>query len=833
MHTLHRLLFLILIFSFSATLAQSPAKPNAAEIYDKILKLNFLGSVMYIAAHPDDENTRVISYFSNHQHARTSYLSLTRGDGGQNLIGPELRELLGVIRTQELVRARQIDGGEQFFTRANDFGYSKNPDETLNIWDKDLVLHDMVLAIRRFRPDIIINRFDSRTPGSTHGHHTASAMLSLEASELANDPSKYAQQLADLKIWSPKRNFFNTSWWFYGSREKFEKADKSKLYNIETGVFFPSLGKSNQEIAALSRSSHRSQGFGTTGTRGAETEFIELVRGAAPTDRNNLFEGIDTSWSRVGNGNEIGQLISEIIKNYDFRNPSNSIPDLLEAYQKILKIEDRHWRELKSAEIRDIIAACAGLFLEASTTEPDATPGSTISISTEAINRSDVKFNLESIQTLPDKKITAKKSLLLNNVADNSSFEIKLPDDLKYSEPYWLRDKSDGRMYLVNDVSLIGSPENKRDVKVVFNLSINGVPLSYERNVVYKYNDDAKGEMYEPFDIVPDVSITFSDKVTMFTQSRRSKKIAVKVRSAKESVSGSLSIEAPSDWKILPASIPFKFLRKGEEHTYEFEVSSPAGVTEATVKAVASIGNRRFDKEKIEIRYDHIPKQMILLPSEARFLKPDLKIRNDKVAYIMGAGDEVDKALIQMGYEVTVLKPELITKEKLAEFDVAVTGVRTYNKIAEMAVKQPLLLDFVSNGKTLIVQYNTLDDLTSKEMSPYPLKISRDRVTDENADIRMLAPDHKILNSPNKITAKDFKGWKQEIGLYFPNQYDPAFTPVLSANDNGEDPKNGLLLVAKYGKGHYIYTGLSFFRQLPEGVTGAFRLLANMISIGN
>ena len=280
------------------TWGQRPEKPNAADIYHQIEKLNFLGNVLYIAAHPDDENTRLISYLSNEVLARTGYLSLTRGDGGQNLIGPELRELLGVIRTQELIEARKIDGGEQFFSRANDFGFSKNPTETLQIWDKNQVLSDVVWAIRTFRPDIVINRFDHRSPGTTHGHHTASAMLSMEAFDLANQPNQFADQLAYTQPWQPQRIYFNTSWWFYGSKEKFEKADKSKQAQLQIGVYYPFAGKSNQEIAALSRSCHQSQGFGNTGTRGEEDEYLEFLKGTAPANKNNLFDGIDTTWNR-------------------------------------------------------------------------------------------------------------------------------------------------------------------------------------------------------------------------------------------------------------------------------------------------------------------------------------------------------------------------------------------------------------------------------------------------------------------------------------------------------------------------------------------------------
>lgn len=319
MQKLYSLFIAFLLLSCQSILAQQPTKPNAVEIYNQIQKLNFLGSVLYIAAHPDDENTRLISYLSNDKKARTGYLSLTRGDGGQNLIGPELRELLGVIRTQELIEARKIDGGEQFFTRANDFGFSKNPDETLKIWDKDQVLSDVIWAIRKFQPDVIINRFDHRSPGTTHGHHTASAMLGIEAFDKVNEPSIYPEQLQYVSTWQPKRLFFNTSWWFYGSREKFEAADKTNLVNLKIGTYYQSVGKSNQEIAALSRSRHQSQGFGSTGSRGEEDEYLEFLRGDMPKDKTNLFEGIDTSWNRIKGGKEIGDILSNVEKKLRFQ----------------------------------------------------------------------------------------------------------------------------------------------------------------------------------------------------------------------------------------------------------------------------------------------------------------------------------------------------------------------------------------------------------------------------------------------------------------------------------------------------------------------------------
>ncbi|HAH33823.1 MAG TPA: LmbE family protein, partial [Flavobacteriaceae bacterium] len=363
-----RILFLAAIIvhtSISGVLAQQPKKPTASQIYHKLEKLNFLGSALYVAAHPDDENTRLISYLANDLHANTAYLSLTRGDGGQNLIGPQIRELLGVIRTQELLAARATDGGKQLFTRANDFGYSKHPDETLEIWNKDEVLSDVVRAIRKFKPDVIINRFNHRNPGSTHGHHTASAMLSFEAFDLVGDATKFPETATTFGSWQPKRLLFNTSWWFYGSKEKFKKADKSKLVSVETGNYYPALGLSNGEIASLSRSMHKSQGFGSTGTRGKQTEYLEILKGEFPKDTTNVFDGIDTSWSRIQGGVAIGKILNPLLDSFNFQDPSTIVPDLLLAYRLLQDTKQGHWRSIKLKELQALIVSCSGIFLEA------------------------------------------------------------------------------------------------------------------------------------------------------------------------------------------------------------------------------------------------------------------------------------------------------------------------------------------------------------------------------------------------------------------------------------------------------------------------------------
>jgi LmbE family N-acetylglucosaminyl deacetylase len=822
--------FFFIFFIVSNTFAQHPTKPNSVELFQQIQKLRFLGSVLYVAAHPDDENTRLIAYMANHLKAETGYLSLTRGDGGQNLIGSELRELLGVIRTQELLEARKIDGGKQFFTRANDFGFSKIPDETLDIWDKNKVLEDMIYIVRQFKPDIIINRFDHRSPGTTHGHHTSSAMLAIELFEMVNNPNVFPKQLKYTETWQPKRLFFNTSWWFYGGRDKFEKADKSKLNTIDMGVYYPSLGKSNQEIAALSRSRHQSQGFGSTGSRGEEIEYLELIKGESTKDRKNLFEGIDTSWNRVKNGAIIEQKLNEIEKQFDFKNPATSIPQLIEVYDLIKKLDENHWKIIKSEELKHIIMGCAGLYLEAAAESQSTTPGSILKVKLEAINRSSQKIKLKSITTHPDNKIKAFSDLTLeNNQLHSSDIDLTISAEQPYTTPYWLNESGTLGMYSVSDQQKIGVPDIIRSVKVIFEIEIMGIILPIERYIIYKFNDEVKGEVYKPLDIVPVATTNIVDKVTIFNQPT-AKKVGVKIKAGKDNVNGKVYLTVGKNWKVIPDFLPFELTRKGTEEIVYFDVIPPIKSEETIASSYVVVDGNKIDQEQIMIQYEHIPLQQVLIKSEAKFNKLDIEILGEKIAYIMGAGDEIPFYLSQMGYEVSLLKPEDITLEKLKSFQVVIIGIRAYNTIDELAFKQAILFEFVKNGNTMIVQYNTTGNFTVKDLAPYPLKISRDRVTEEDAEVRFLAPNHPVLNYPNKISANDFKGWVQEQGLYYPDEWDNNFIPILSSNDKGESPKNGGLLIAPYGKGTYIYTGLSFFRELPAGVSGAYRIMANMIS---
>lgn len=828
---MRKLLTLSFCLLFFVTQGQTPQKLNSAEIYQAIKKLNFLGSVLYVAAHPDDENTRLISWFANDIHARTGYLSITRGDGGQNLIGAELQELLGVIRTQELLEARRIDGGEQMFTRAIDFGYTKTPEEAMEFWNSKEVLGDVVWAIRKFKPDVVINRFNHRTSGDTHGQHTASALLSTEAFELAGNQTSFPDQLKLTTTFSPKRLFFNTSPWFYGSEEEFKKAVKTNYLEFDTGVYFPLLGLSNPEIAALSRSQHQSQGFGSTGSRGSQPEYLELIKGELPADAKSVFAGIDTSWNRLKGGKEIGKILLEVEKNFDFQKPAASLPGLVKAYSLIQKLEDEHWKKIKSKEIQEIIAASAGLFLEATAQSQSAVPGKQITLELEAINRSPGKMELVTVEINPGEEKLSPAQSLENNEDWKGEINYTIPRDIQYTSPYWLKEKGTIGKYQVDDLSLVGKPENPPALTAYFNVIINGEVISFEKPVVYKFNDPVEGEVYQPFQVIPPVSVALVDKVLIFSNEEQ-KTVPVSILAGQANISGDIKLKASKDWQISPSSVPFNISEKGAGFTVNFTVTPPPGQNESDLIPEVTIEDETFGKEMVNLNYGHIPQQSILLPAKAKLVKLDIKKKGEKIAFIEGAGDVVPQSMEQIGYDVVRLDPAGISSQSLSGFDAVILGIRAYNTVDALKYVQNELFDYVKGGGTVVVQYNTNRGILVNPVAPYNLQISRDRVTEENAEVRFLTPEHPILNVPNKISSEDFKGWVQERGLYFADEWAPEFTPILSINDKNETPKEGALLVAPYGKGYFVYTGLSFFRQFPDGVPGAFRLFANIVSLG-
>ncbi len=824
-------LLLALIWSFVIS-AQIPVKPTSGDIYTAIKKLNFLGNVLYLAAHPDDENTGLINYLSNKVYANTAYLAITRGDGGQNLIGNEIREGLGVIRTQELLAARRIDGAQQFFTRANDFGYSKNPTETFDIWGKQNILNDVVWVIRNFKPDVIINRFNVASAGRTHGHHTASAILSIEAFNLAADKKAFPKQLKNVNTWQPKRLVFNTNWRFYGSRENFNKADKTNLYSIDIGAYYPLKGKSNNELAAEARTMHKSQGFGVRGVRGSEIEYLDWLKGSKPTSKHSIFGGINTTWSRVKGGKPIGYLVSDIETSFDFEHPEKSISKLLKVHKLISNLPDGYWKQLKLDEVTKIIQACAGLFLEATASDFYTAPNTNINLNIEAINRSQVSVVLRTIGVKGYKALQNPNKELSFNKVVNFKEKYTIPAQSAYSTAYWLTKKPRLGLYNVSDKSLIGLPETPPAITLYYVIKINNYSLTMTSDVVYKKTDPVRGEIYRRFEIAPPVFANIGEDVYIFSD-ENPRTVTVKVKAGKDHVKGWLKLDLKDAWQISPDSIPFDISDKGTEKEFIFKVVPPKSESVLSVKPLVTLQDGKIYSNAYQnIVYNHIPAQLLTGTKYTKFVRLSIKRQGQSIGYIMGAGDLVPNSLQQIGYNVILLKDGDITRENLSHFDAVIVGVRAFNINEDIKHKQGILHNYVANGGTMIVQYNTNSRLKVSNISPYPLKLSRDRVTLENAEVTILNPNHEVLNYPNKISTKDFDGWVQERGLYFPNKWDAHFEPLLSMHDPGEKAKKGSLLVAKYKKGYFIYTGLSFFRELPAGVPGAYKLFTNLISIG-
>ncbi|TKS55493.1 PIG-L family deacetylase [Mesohalobacter halotolerans] len=814
---------------FTFLSGQTPSKPNAVEIFRDLKKLNFLGTVLYIAAHPDDENTRLISYFSNQTHAQTYYLALTRGDGGQNLLGSDLKEALGLIRTQELLKARSIDGGHQRFTRAIDFGYSKSPEETLNIWNKDSIINDMVWTIRHLKPDVIINRFDHRTPGTTHGHHTASAMLSVEAFDLAPDPEQFKSQLKSTSTWQPKRLFFNTSWWFYGSRKAFKDADKSNLIAFDIGQYYPDLGLSNSEIASLSRSQHKSQAFGNTPKRGEQLEYLEIIKGDLPQNQN-IFEGIDTSWNRVKGGQSIQQLVDKIIADYNFSKPYHSIPDLLQVYKLIQNLDNLHWKRVKTQQVKAIIKACLGLYIESVSESPYANANQNLKINTEIINRSPIDVNLLGIE-MNSKSLLTHKTSLKNNQAVYNTFNVDIHS--KNTLPYWLNLPPKKGLYQVEERDLLGLPETPNPYQLGFSLKIENTRITFYSDLVYKYNDPVDGEVFEDFEILPKISIKPLKDVAVFKNGNPNN-FRVQIKSYTKSFNGQLTLDLPESWKVEPQYFDVNLSEIAETKTFDFKIKPPENTEKIDVKIEVHSANKIFSKQINTLDYKHIPKQVFTQDAKSTLvnIKVDKGVKN--VGYIKGAGDKIPDNLKSLGYNVEFIDLKNTYSPKiLKQFDAIILGIRAFNTEEQLISKNEILFDYVKQGGTLITQYTTTYGLLTDEISPLKLNLYRNRVTDETAEVQFIDKTHKLLNYPNQITSEDFKGWVQERGLYFPDQWDKAFQPILKIQDYDDKPTKGSLLVAPYGDGYYIYTGLSLFRQIPAGVPGAFRLLSNMLSINS
>ena len=794
--------------------SQENRQLNAAEIKLGLQKLGVTGNVLYIAAHPDDENTRLLAYLAKEKKLRTGYLSMTRGDGGQNLIGTEQAELLGLIRTQELLAARKVDGAEQFFTRANDFGFSKTSDESLKFWGREQILSDVVWVIRNFKPDVIITRFpeDAR---AGHGQHAASAILAREAFSAAADAKRFPEQLKQVKPWKTTRLVWNT--FNFNASNNTTSDDQLKL---NVGLYNPLLGKSYGELAAESRTNHKSQGFGSAAQRGEFTEFFSHVAGTEA--KQDLLEGINLDWSRFENGKLIAEQITRIEREFDASEPYRS----LEALLKLKPLIDKTGIKYKSAEIDNLILACAGIWFELNTPDPQYAQGKRVPVRLQAIARVPKDFQhkitiSESLSNQQNIALEPNKFISLNS-------EVILPAS-EISQPYWLESPHSLGAYNIKSQNLVGKPEDTAPFNGEFKITIGNQIISVSRPIVHKYTDQVQGEVYQNVVVAPPVTATLSDKAFLFV-SNAPKVIRVTLQSFAENTSGTLIPKIPAGWTVSPQNLNFSFAKKGEIQTRELQVTPGNNAGDGTLALDIKVGATVYNSGITEIKYNHIPAQTLFPEAKALLKRIDLKTSGKKIAYLAGAGDLVAESMKQIGYEVTHLSAEQILNTNLSEFDALITGVRFYNVNEQAKLIQPKLLDYVANGGVLLVQYNVSNPLQIPNLGPYPFRLSRERVTEEDADVRILAPEHRLLNYPNKITTADFRDWVQERGLYFTTDQDKAYTTLLSMNDKGEQPANGSLIVAEHGKGRFVYTSLSFFRQLPAGVPGAYRLFVNLIS---
>ena len=820
-------------------MAQPPATRPASAILHDIKKLNVLGTVLYIAAHPDDENTRLLAYLANGRQYRTAYLSVTRGDGGQNLIGDEQGIELGLIRTNELMAARRVDGAEQFFTRAYDFGYSKSADETFNKWDHEKVLSDVVWVVRKYQPDVIVARFpeDSR---AGHGHHSASGILAREAFDAASDPNRFPEHFKyGVKPWQPKRMLWN-AFNFGGTNT----TDESQ-FTIDAGGYNPLTGLSYGEVAGESRSQHKSQGFGVPRSRGVQREFFATLRGDRPTA--DLLDGVDISWNRVplrfSNASEksswvqsVTTMVETIAKSFSPEQPHLSVPALIRLHKAIK--EDAlgsNWRNKKLSEIENLIVECMGLYAEAIVPAQFIPENEKFRVTLNIINRSAVKAQAVSYR-VNGSKIDLNTDLSFNTNRQRID-TLSFPYTFVESQPYWLKNGLENEMFNTTDQTLIGKPVND-PLHATLELLVEDYRLELTRAIQYKFTDPVKGELYQPAFITPRHMVYSNNDILLFKKGQEKDSARVRLYvSSWEAVQGkkpSVSIES-KEFVQVNADKDFNSTVNALK-SYEFTVPnylSKKGLESDELAMFFRMDGESYTNAQRTINYDHIPTLRHYYQDRIKVLNIDLKLSGKRVGYIEGAGDRVAACLEAMGYTVEILKEEDITEANLRRFDAIITGVRAYNVHEFLTRRYDALMRFVQNGGNLIVQYNTSSNIgpIKAKMSPYDLTIARTRVTDETSPVRFVIPNHPVFNHPNKITEKDFNGWIQERSIYHGAPSDKAFVAPLGLQDFGEKEETGSLLIAPYGKGNFVYTGLVFFRELPAAVPGAYRLMANLIGL--
>ena len=836
--------------------------------------------VLVIAAHPDDEDTQLITWLARGRHVETAYLSLTRGDGGQNIIGNELGEALGVIRTEELLAARRIDGGRQFFTRAYDFGFSKTADETFRHWPKTEILRDVVTVIRTFKPHVIISMF-SGTPRDGHGQHQAAGILAREAYDIAGDGARLgATATMGLAPWTPLK-FYRGAW---AAREQ------ARSLRLNVGEFNPMLGRSYAEIAAESRSQHKSQAFGSLQPKGAR--FTQVLREASRVNdgqpmeaERSLFDGIDTTWTRFKAGASpaavalIDRVQADIQKAQGapyLTDPSSVVTTLLGLERALTSLRGgsgvdgsatgtnglvdvsddlRAAARVAYRRTIDALTIASGIAIEAETPRELIAAGDSAPLTVTVYNRGRLPIRVMPFHFFD---CTARRESTRRYTLDDhgsgrysrDSTAAIAPDSARVWKgrtcagptpdavgPYWLAQPRRGDAFNLASVVM---PEDEvtrgstMPVTLVEPAGAASPGVVLQVPIVYRYADQIRGDVRRPVDYVPEISVT-TDRAIEYAPARAPlvRQLRVELRSAATSPRNvSVGLQLPPGLRADSATRTVTLPEYGAVRSATFTIRGELSPGRHTIAVVAKSNGNEFTRGYAAIEYDHIRPQRLYRNATVAIEAVDLKVPADAViAYIQGVGDNSAAMLQQLGLRVTLLNAADIPKTDLSRYNAIVVGTRAYESNDALVANNAALLDYVKRGGTMVVQYGQTEMQTPGIM-PFPITLSRpaDRVTDEASPVRILDPKARVLAFPNAIDSADFRGWIQDRSLYMPRTHAPEYAAVVSTNDPGEPPNDGGILVAKYGEGTYVYTSLAFFRQLPNGVPGAARLFVNLLS---
>jgi len=886
--------------------ALEPPTTGGVVALDRALaKLSTHKRLLVIAAHPDDEDTSLLSLVARGLGGESAYLSLSRGEGGQNLIGPELGVGLGLVRSRELLAARSIDGARQFFTRAYDFGYTRSLEETFTLWPREVLQEDVARVIRRFRPQVVVSIFPGQ-PVRTHGQHQAAGVVAHEVFETVGEPGAFPQLDAEgLPPWQPNALYRSTF---------FDRA--STTLEMPVGTVDPLTGKSIFQLAMASRSQHRSQDMGVLQPLGSRSTQLSWERGAGGVEASQVFDGIDTSLAGMvstlpadGPGGEVRKAVTELLDRAETRareiraalvptDLAAAVPalqeivtDLRQAHDLLAESRidnDALDREaLAIARILDeklqvaeeALVAAAGVAVDVFAAEETLVPGEEVEVEAlvwnadgprdgtsdgaPAVELKDTQIVTESglaedgwpVRPAPEEEdqgrgffgieptLSAPGTLHRGDLYQGR-FLLGVPTDAEPSMPYFLRRPLRGALYDWSTVApeLRGEPFDPPRVRMLFTLELAGTEVRLEREVVSRFRDQARGEVRRPLRVVPPVEVAVAPDLLVWpTGEGQPRRLEVTLTSHRsQPVSGHLEVTVPEGWPSV-APVPFELRETEAPETAILELQPPTdfprGRYRVAVSAVAE-GAGNGDKERFELAvplvdYEHIQPTPWPQPAAVKISAAEIRIPPlDRVGYVRGASDRVPEFLREIGVPLELISPRDLSNGSLDGFDAVVIGSRAYETEPALARTNGKLLDYVRRGGLLIVQYQQYQ-FARGGFAPFPLDISRphDRVTDETAAVRVLHPDHPVLHVPNEIGEDDWQGWVQERGLYFAGTWDAAYTPLLAMADPGGEEVQGSLLVAPLGEGTYVYTGLAFFRQLPAGVPGGYRLFANLLGL--